>query len=287
MRVYLFGSSGMLGHALADAAPTAATLLGPTLPRIDITEHDAVVTTLATQRPDVVINAAAYTRVDDAEREGDLVAAVNAVAPGSIARACVAIGAKLVHLSTDYVFAGDAVRAYREHDLANPLNRYGASKRAGELAILASGARSLIVRTQWLFGARGRSFPRTMWERARAGLPSRVVNDQRGRPTYVADLAAAIWRLIAIDADDIVHVANDGEATWYDVARAVYSAAGRESLVTACPSADFPMLAERPRYSVLDTSRCESLLGQRLPRWEDALGRYLALQTGATATAAK
>jgi dTDP-4-dehydrorhamnose reductase len=287
MRAFLFGSSGMLGNALARTVPHDTAVLGPALPRVDITDQKAVAIMLETLRPDVVINAAAFTRVDDAERETSRAMAVNGTAPGLIAKACAVIGARLVHVSTDYVFAGDATRPYREDDATRPLNCYGESKRHGERAVLESRARSLVVRTQWLFGDHGRSFPSTMWERARAGLPSRVVDDQRGRPTYATDVATAIWRLIALEADGIIHVANEGEASWYDVARAVYAAADREALVSACTTADFPMTASRPQYSVLDTSRLESLFGERMPRWENALRRYLALQAGATATAAK
>jgi len=287
-RVLLLGAGGMLGHAIARTAPTQVEVLGPALPRIDITDADAVRAALASHRPRWVINAAAYTRVDDAEREPELAHRVNALAVGALGTLCRELGSGVVHVGSDYVFAGEADRPYREDDATSPVNRYGASKLAGERALLESGARALIVRTQWLFGSPGRSFPRTMWERARAALPTRVVADQTGRPTLTDDLARAIWRLVALDAEGIVHAANDGTATWYEVARAVHEAAGAPTLVSACTSADYPTPARRPRYSVLDTARLESLLGGPLPPWPDALARFLAqLRDVESATAPK
>ncbi len=234
-------------------------------------------------RPEVVLNAAAYTAVDRAESEPDVAFRVNAAAVEELGRIAAQAGARVVHFSTDHVFDGTARAPYREDDPPNPLNAYGRSKLAGERALAESGARYLIVRAQWLFGAHGRSFPRTMWERAGARQPSRVVDDQWGRPTCTADLAAAVWSLIRREAAGVLHVANAGTASWYDVARRVYAQVGVEALVTPCGTADYLTPAARPARAVLDTTDAEALLPAPLPRWEDALQRFLAACSGATA----
>ena len=277
----------MLGRELSAAGPPTVELVGPAIPRIDVTDHVALAALIAARRPDWVINATAYTRVDDAEHDVDAAMAVNAHAVGALGRICAAGGIAVVHYSTDYVFPGSGTTAYDETAQPDPVNRYGASKLNGERALLASGARALIVRTQWLFGRHGRSFPRTMWERATAGVPTRAVADQIGRPTFAADLATASWRLLAKDASGVYHVANSGTASWFDVAQQVFAAAGRPELLTSCRSEEYPVAARRPRYSVLATDRVRGLLGEDLPHWADALARFLTQLRGDTATAAK
>jgi dTDP-4-dehydrorhamnose reductase len=156
------------------------------------------------------------------------------------------------------------------------VNAYGRTKLVGEQALLASGAQALIVRTQWLFGSAGRSFPRTMWAQAQARRPTRVVNDQIGRPTSTRDLAAAVWQLLPTRETGIMHVTNGGpSASWFEVAREVFRRVGAESLLSPCRSAEYPTLAKRPSYSVLDTSRFESIVPGGLPPWRDALTRFL------------
>jgi dTDP-4-dehydrorhamnose reductase len=227
----------------------------------------------------VIVNAAGYTAVDRAETETEQAHRVNAVAVGELGKLAARAGARVVHFSSDYVFSGTATRPYREGDPTDPVNVYGATKLAGERALGHSAAEWLVVRTQWLFGTHGTSFPRTMWQRARAGQATRVVNDQRGRPTYTKDLAAAVWRLVMIEASgthSVLHVANAGEATWFDVAARVFARAGRSDLLAPCSTADFPTPARRPRYSVLDTTRVDRLLGGPLPGWEEAVDRFLS-----------
>jgi dTDP-4-dehydrorhamnose reductase len=180
-----------------------------------------------------------------------------------------------LHVSTDYVFGGVSDRPWREDDPVAPLSAYGRSKLAGERRLLASGADAVIVRTAWLYGAVGKSFPRTMWERARQGLPSRVVADQHGAPTNAADLAQWCWVLIARDARGVVHASNAGECTWADVAERVYAAAAAPGLVTRVSSDEYPVPAPRPRYSVLDGRRLESLLGAPRRSWTVALDEFL------------
>ncbi len=276
MRVLLLGAGGMLGHDLAASAPPKVTLVPLTRAQLDITRNAAVAAALAELRPDVVINAAAYTLVDRAEAESQAALAVNGAAVGQLGRLAREAQARVVHFSTDYVFDGTATVPYGEECPRHPVNAYGMSKAAGEKNLQSSGAEYLIVRTQWLFGEHGTSFPRTMWERARAGRATRVVNDQLGRPTYARDLAAAVWRLIGWSACGLMHLTNHGQATWFDVAARVFARAGRPDLLTPCATADYPTKAKRPRYSVLDTERAERALGGALPKWEDAVDRFLA-----------
>lgn len=276
MRVLLLGAGGMLAHDLAAHAPPEVGLTALSRAELDVTDHAALAHAIRDLGPAIVINAAGYTRVDDAERERDMAFAVNGVAPGAIGRAAAAARATVVHFSTDYVFDGEAGAAYREKDPPHPLNVYGESKLEGERTLAASGAEFLIVRTQWLFGGCGRSFPRTMWERATQRLPTRVVADQTGRPTYTVDLARAVWRLVGLGTRGLLHAANAGVATWYDVAHRVFAAAGAPDLVTPCSTADFSTPARRPARAVLETARADALLGGPLPQWEQALDRFLA-----------
>lgn len=275
MRAMLLGAGGMLGHDLAATVPATVTLFPFTKSELDITDAKALAATVATVKPDVVINAAAYTAVDRAESERDLAFRVNAEAVGELGRIAQSNRARVIHFSTDYVFDGDATKPYTEESPTNPVNTYGASKLAGENALRQSEADSLIVRTQWLFGTHGKSFPRTMWERANASLRTRVVSDQTGRPTYAKDLAEALWMLAERGASGIVHVANDGNATWFDLASHIFSRLDKSNALSSCQTADYPTTAKRPRYSVLATTRLERELGRRLPEWRIAVDDFL------------
>jgi dTDP-4-dehydrorhamnose reductase len=232
---------------------------------------------LLRDRPRWVINAAAYTRVDAAEATPSAAFAVNAAAVGALGAICARTGTRVLHFSTDYIFDGQATRPYRENDPPGPCNVYGASKLAGEHLLLTSGAQALLIRTSWLFGASGRSFPRMMWERAIAGQPVRVITDQHGCPTYTTDLAAAAWALIAQEREGIYHVANRSEATWYEVAEQVFAAAAATGLVSPCTTADYPSPATRPKYTVLDTAKVAREAGIILPTWQDGLARFLTV----------
>jgi dTDP-4-dehydrorhamnose reductase len=275
MRALVLGAAGLLGHDLVATVPRGVTLLPFPRARLDITDPRAVAAAVVELQPDVVVNAAAYTAVDRAESEPDLAFRVNDAAVGELGRIARAAAARVIHFSTDYVFDGTSSEPYTEESPTNPVNVYGASKLAGERALAESGARFLIVRTQWLFGANGRCFPRTMCDRAMARSSSRVVSDQFGRPTYSVDLARATWTLIGQELAGVMHVANAGVATWYDVARRVYAACAAGQLVQPCATARFPTPARRPPRAVLDTARAEQALGGPLPAWEDAIDRFL------------
>lgn len=276
MRVVILGAAGMLGVELCAAAPRDTTVIALDVGDVDITDRARVASVLDEARPEWVINAAAYTAVDRAESERDRVRAVNGLAPGYVAEESARRRIAVVHFSTDYVFPGTATSPYREEDDVAPVNAYGESKLLGERGVLDSAAHALVLRTQWLFGVGGKSFPRTMWERATAGIPTRVVSDQVGRPTHARDLAAATWQLVGKRASGLVHVTNSGPpASWFEFARHVFLRAGAESLLSPCATTDYPTPARRPGYSVLATHRLESVLPRPLPDWRDSLDRFL------------
>ena len=276
MRVMILGAGGMLGHDLIALAPQGARIFPFTRTDLDITLSTALATAVADVRPAVIINAAAYTAVDRAESDAELCFRVNADAVMDLGRIAARKNVRVVHFSTDHVFDGTATETYTEESSPNPVNTYGASKLAGERALRASGAKFVIIRTQWLFGVWGKCFPRVMWERARAGTPSRVVTDQVGRPTYGVDLARAAWKVVASHVDGVLHVANAGIATWFDVAKRVYSACHSEHLLKPCSTGQFPTVARRPALSVLSTVRFEQALGGPLPTWESGIEQFLA-----------
>lgn len=281
MRIVLLGAKGMLAHDLLSVAPRHMDIASRTSGDLDVTDGTALEQLVDALRPHTIINCAAYTNVNGAESERERAFQVNGRGPGLIGRAARAVNAFVIHYSTDYVFDGTAREPYREEHPTAPLGAYGASKLEGEKALADSGARYLIIRTQWLFGLHGASFPRAMWERTTKGVRTRVVNDQVGRPTYTIDLARATWRLLVGEGvgrgeSGILHIANSRTSTWYDVAKRIFKAARAESLLEPCTTGDYPTPARRPAWSVLDTSRYERLGGSPLPPWEDAVDRFLA-----------
>lgn len=283
----------MLGRALGDAVPAGVALTALDRHALDVTDGAALAAALDRHRPAWVLNAAAWTRVDDAEAHPEAAHAVNAVAVGTLGALAAERGVAVLHVSTDYVFDGVAPRdargeprPWRESDPPAPLGAYGAGKLAGERALAAAyvvqghtadAGAWCVVRTQWLYGRHGRSFPRTMWARARAGQPSRVVADQHGAPTATGELAGALWALVQRGARGLVHATAAGQATWYDVARLVYQAAGADpALVTPCTSADFPTPARRPAWGVLDGTRLREAYGVTMREWEAPLREFCA-----------
>ena len=283
MRWVVTGSQGQLGRALVarlEDAGEAVVALGHGA--LDIGDPEAVKRFFDAQAatPDVVANAAAFTHVDRCESQSDEARRVNAVAPGLLAEACRGSGSRFIHVSTDYVFPGDAARPYREDDPVAPRSAYGRTKLEGEERVRAADPDALVVRTSWVFG-HGRNFLGAILDQARlrrrgeAEGPLRVVDDQRGRPTYAVDLAEALTRLVGREARGLYHVANREEASWWDLARACLDASGYEDIDIdriATDSLDLP--APRPAWSVLDCSRAEAL-GVGLRPWREALAAYL------------
>jgi len=272
------GAGGQLGRAVLALAPTEGIRAhGVRHAELDVADPDAVKRALEQVRPGVVLNCAAFTAVDRCESETELAERVNARAPGVLAAAC-AGGPLLVHLSTDYVFDGRASTPIPEDAPTAPLSAYGRSKLAGERAIAEAGEGHLIVRTQWVFGP-GPNFVRTILRAARSGEPLRVVEDQIGRPTWTTALARAIFRAVEAGARGRLHLACEGVASFYDLAREGVEQGARRGLnpkvaVFAIPTREMPRPAVRPAYGVLGLERARGL-GIVLPHWREALDGYL------------
>lgn len=277
MRILLLGAKGMLARELARLAPPDANVVSMSRTDLDITARAAVVDVVRRVRPDLILNAAAYTAVDAAETDRQTALNVNGTAVGMLGEIAAETQCVIVHFSSDYVFDGTAVRAYREDDPPNPINVYGESKLLGEMLLRNSAAEHLVIRTQWLYGRCGKSFPRTMLHRAIARTPTRVVNDQFGSLTLAADLADATWRLVTAGARGTYHVVNGGVASWYDVASFIFHYVGAGEVLSPCTTLDFPRPARRPQFSALATDRAAAILSSPIRPWRDALLDYLAM----------
>jgi dTDP-4-dehydrorhamnose reductase len=273
------GAGGQLGSDLLAVLGPAAR--GVTRNELDVTDEDAV--RGAVEGVDIVANAAGWTDVDAAESAEPEAARVNADAAGALARACRASGAILVHVSTDYVFAGDATRPYREDDSVAPRSAYGRSKAAGERLVLDSGAHAYVVRTAWLYGATGRNFVKTIARLAGQRETLEVVDDQRGSPTWSRDLAAGLVALAtAQPAPGVYHCTNAGETTWCGLARAVLAELGLDpARVRPTTTEAFPRPAPRPAYSVLSVEKWRDAGLPPLRPWRDALAAAFTTVGGA------
>lgn len=268
------GATGMLGQEVVAAARGRGHRVAALGRRdLDIRDEDGIEAAFRIHTPSVVVNCAAWTAVDDAESRERAAHEVNAVAPRLLAAACARHGARLVHVSTDYVFSGQAVLPYGEHDEAEPWTAYGRTKLAGEQAVLALLPGAAVVRTAWLYGAGGRNFVTTMLRAVAEGDTVDVVDDQRGQPTWTADLAD---RLVAVgesrSASGVFHATNSGETSWYELAREVFTLAGADPRrVRPTTSAALMRPARRPAFSVLGDGRSHELGLKPLRPWRDAL----------------
>ena len=272
MRILITGANGQLGHELQRVLrDDQLTLLD--LPAFDLTKP-GVEDAIAAARPDVVIHAAAYTDVDGAEREPERAMAVNAGGTERVANAASAAGARLLYLSTDYVFDGRQGVPYRETDRPNPLNAYGRSKQEGEQRALTRCPNTLVIRTAWLYGAHGRNFVKTIMRLASEQPELRVVSDQRGSPTHAGDLASAIKQVLGTNLRGIVHATGAGDCTWYEFACEIVSLTGSSARVQPISTAESKRTAPRPLYTVL-ANRVLANAGIHLPHWKDALGRFV------------
>lgn len=270
MKALVTGAGGQLGTALRASAPPGVTVSAHDRASLDLTSAAAVSAAVERERPDVILNAAAWTAVDKAEADEVAARAVNAGAVAALAAAARAVGAALVHVSTDFVFDGRRGSPYRPDDETNPLGAYGRTKLEGERA---AGPDALVVRTAWVYGPTGGNFVRTMLRLMAERDEVRVVADQVGTPTWAPGLAKALWRLHAAGARGVLHYTDSGAASWYDFAVAIQEealAAGllqRAVPVVPISTADFPTPAARPSYSLLDKARTAELLGGPEPHW--------------------
>ncbi|WP_332672232.1 dTDP-4-dehydrorhamnose reductase [Aromatoleum sp.] len=292
MRLLVTGANGQVGWELARALMPLGDVVALDRSRCDLSRPETLARLVADVAPDVIVNAAAYTAVDRAESEEALATTVNGTAAGELARAAKTARALLVHYSTDYVFDGTNASPYDEDDPVAPLNAYGRSKFAGETGVRASGCDHLILRTTWVFAARGGNFVRTMLRLGAERETLRVVADQVGAPTWARNIADATALVVAqaqaerhraAFASGVFNLASRGATSWHGFAEAIFAEARarlpegslKVRTVEPIPSADYPTPAARPANSCLSPGRLQARFGVVMPRWEDALGRCL------------
>ncbi|SPF55823.1 Spore coat polysaccharide biosynthesis protein SpsK [Candidatus Desulfosporosinus infrequens] len=279
MKVLITGAGGQLGTdltVLLQRNPERYQVFPLTRSELDITKQEQVEKTLQTIRPDIVIHCAAYTNVDQAEIDSDQAYKVNALATRFLATAVEQNQAKLVYLSTDYVFDGIKNKPYHEDDIPNPLNIYGQTKLAGEKFVQSISTRYFIVRTSWVYGQHGPNFVKTMLSLAQNHQELDVVNDQVGSPTYSVDLAQFLQILIKTDYYGIFHATNSGQCSWYEFAKAIFEESGADISVNPCKTTEFPRPAHRPALSVLEHRAIRLHALSDLRPWREALRDYLS-----------
>jgi dTDP-4-dehydrorhamnose reductase len=280
MKILITGAYGQLGSELKKLATGLNNLecYFTDFDTLDITDFDTLSTFFDVNSPDFVINCAAYTAVDLAEKEVEKATLLNSIAPGILASLCEKNSAKFIHISTDYVFDGMAYTPYTEENATNPQSVYGKTKREGELSVMDKNPQSIIIRTSWLYSTFGNNFVKTMIRLGKGRDHLRVVFDQIGTPTNASDLAFAILEIVSLSTSDetkwkpgIYHFSNEGVCSWYDFAIEVIQLAGISCKVEAIESKDFPTIAKRPAYSVLNKAKFKSAYGIEIPYWRHSL----------------
>ena len=283
MKVLITGAGGQLGRELVLSCPPGIDLVTATRAELDVSSRDAVLGLVEQERPEVIINAAAYTAVDGAESKPDLAVQVNAEGPGCLARAAQRCDARLLHISTDFVFDGEAVEPYRPRDDTHPLGVYGHSKLAGECRVREIlPTRSVVLRTAWVYSRFGGNFVKTMLRLLAERDELRVVEDQVGAPTWARGLAQVLWAFLDYPtAHGIYHWTDAGRCSWHQFAEEIQSRAlalgllEREIEIEPIPTSEYPTPATRPAFSVLDLSATEALLGRPATAWQDQLQAML------------
>jgi len=287
MRLCVTGTKGQISRALQAVRSPRCDVVAVGRPECDLADAASVFAAIAATRPDVVVNAAAYTAVDRAEAERDEAFRINDAGAGHVAAAAATLGVPLLHVSTDYVFDGHKETPYREDDPVGPTSVYGASKRAGEERVLAAHPKAVVLRTSWVFAAEGTNFLRTMLRLAEDRDRVRVVSDQFGAPTYAPDFAEACAAISAHVVSDphnadlfgIFHMSGGGDTSWAGFASAIFESARARSVKAAAvepiATSDYPTAAARPANSRLDCARLAEVHGVRLPHWADAMNRCL------------
>ncbi len=278
MKVLVTGVAGQLGWDVVNRLRALRIdCLGVDREDFDLTDLDAALACVKEYQPDAIIHCAAYTNVDRAETEPEVCAAVNGMGTLNMARAALAVNAKLLYVSTDYVFSGDGERPFETGDPYGAQNVYGLTKQQGEEAIRSVMTRYFIVRASWVFGVHGNNFVRAILRRCASGQPLRVVADQIGSPTYSEDLAALLCDMIQTDRYGVYHATNEGFCSWADFARAIVRLSGSGATVTPVTTAEYGAPARRPANSRLSKRSLDENGFARLPSWEDALERYMRI----------
>ena len=281
MRILVTGASGQLGYDVErELERRGIEHLGTSSRELDITDRAAVEHLMQSYRPDAVVHCAAYTKVVLAEDEPERCWAVNADGTRNMAAACRKTGAKLLYISTDYVFPGTGERSYETGDPTGPVNIYGRSKLAGELAVQSLLEKYFIVRISWVFGKNGNNFVKTMLRLAETKAELSVVCDQIGSPTYTADLAPLLCDMVQTERYGVYHATNEGTCAWSEFAEAIFELAGRQVVVHPIPTSAYPTRAARPLNSRMSKECLHSNGFQELPEWKNALARYLKEITG-------
>ena len=276
-KILLTGKNGQIGWELQRTLGALGEVTALGHAEMDLSKADAVRARIREIKPDIIVNAAAYTAVDKAESEPDLAMAVNGVAPGIMAEEAKRLGALLVHYSTDYVFDGTKSSPYTEEDSPNPLSVYGKTKLAGERAIAASGADYLILRTSWVYSARGKNFLLTILRLAAERPELKVVGDQQGAPTWARDIAATTARILDGSKEKgLFHLSASGAISWFSFAIEILRISGQTTPVRSIASSEFPSPAARPANSVLDNTKFRTCFGFELPAWQSSLQHCLA-----------
>jgi dTDP-4-dehydrorhamnose reductase len=275
MRTIVFGAKGQLGRDLCERFRREGEVLAADLPEVDIADLDAVERFVRDARPDLVVNAAAYTDVEAAEDNPAAAFQVNETGAGNIGRASCRAGAPVVYYSTDFVFDGAKSAPYMPDDTPAPLCVYAESKLAGEAATRAANERHCIIRTAWLYGPGGNNFVEKILRAAQARPSLTVVEDEIGSPTYTLDLAEATATLASVGGSGTFHVVNGGSCSRYEFARKIVELGGLDTPVTPCSAGAFSMKATRPLYSVLSNDKYETLTGKPMRGWQDALAGYM------------
>ncbi|MCR4942956.1 MAG: dTDP-4-dehydrorhamnose reductase [Clostridium sp.] len=292
MKILITGGNGQLGNELKSILTTGTAEIGKSpvdiskveaiytdADELDITNLQEVKEVVSKEKPDVIINCAAFTNVDGCESNQDAAFKVNALGPRNLAIAAEMIGAKLVHVSTDYVFPGVGTVSLKEFDATNPVSTYGTTKLLGEEYVREFSTKYYIVRTAWLYGYIGKNFVYTMMRLAKANDKITVVNDQRGNPTNANDLAYHILKLINTEEYGVYHCTANGECSWYDFASKIVAMSGEDCTVEPCTSEEYasmyPNSAKRPEYSSLDNMMLRCTVGDEMRNWQDAIETFM------------
>ena len=276
MKVLVTGITGQLGFdVLNELHNRNIEVVGTARTDFDLTNEENMIDFIKSHKPDAIIHCAAYTAVDRAEDEEELAMQVNANATETIAKICHELDAKMIYISTDYVFPGDGDKPYEIDDPKGPTNSYGRSKLAGEESVLKLLEKYFIVRISWVFGINGKNFIKTMLNLSETHDTLKVVNDQIGSPTFTEDLAKLLVDMVQTDKYGIYHATNEGFCSWSDFAIEIFRQAKKDTKVIPVPSSEYPTKATRPKNSRLSKKSLDNAGFNRLPSWKDALSRYL------------
>ncbi|WP_405267451.1 dTDP-4-dehydrorhamnose reductase [Methanobrevibacter sp.] len=277
MKILITGSNGMLGHDLQEVLKDRHELILTTSETLDITDKNQAMNVICENKPDIVINSAAYTDVDGCEENQDIAYCVNGDGVRNLALACKEVGCPLLHISTDYIFNGENDKPWVEDDEIGPINVYGRSKLKGEQAILEILDKYFIVRTAWLYGINGKNFPKTMLELSQNHSEITVVYDEVGSPTYTPDLAFAISQLIETDYYGIYHITNSGSCSWCEFAKYIFEVADIDVEVIPVTASEFARPAPRPSYSILENKNWIKNGFKPLRSYKEAIKEYIEL----------